>query len=41
MARVIGPAAIGHYIQLEEVETRRFLLRLLEEPDRLIDHIRT
>ncbi|KAI5118229.1 hypothetical protein M0805_000725 [Coniferiporia weirii] len=42
MHRCIGtPAAMERFIELEEIETRRFLLRLLEEPSELIKHIRT
>ena len=42
MARLIGSSsAMKSYTLLEEVETHRFLLRLLDEPQKLIQHIRT
>ncbi|KAH8111221.1 cytochrome P450 oxidoreductase OrdA-like protein, partial [Phellopilus nigrolimitatus] len=34
-------AAMTRFIGLEELETRRFLLRLLEQPEKLVKHIRT
>lgn len=41
-ARLIGTsAALKPYAELEETETRRFLFRLLEEPEKLTKHIRT
>jgi hypothetical protein len=42
MARCIGSSdSMKKYIELEEVETRRLLLRMLDEPEGLIQHIRT
>ncbi|KAG1823196.1 cytochrome P450 [Suillus variegatus] len=39
--RIIGSrAAVGVYNEIEEVETRRFLKRMLAKPDRLEEHIR-
>ncbi|KAI5118227.1 hypothetical protein M0805_000723 [Coniferiporia weirii] len=41
MHKCIGtPAAMERFVGLEEIETHRFLLRLLEEPSNLIKHIR-
>lgn len=34
-------AALGNYAELQETEVRRFLLRVLEQPEALRDHIRT
>lgn len=34
-------AALGNYAELQETEVRRFLLRVLEKPGALRDHIRT
>ena len=34
-------AAIKRFEQLEEIETHRFLLRLLDNPDGYAQHIRT
>lgn len=32
---------IAPYTELQEVETHRFLLRVLEKPEGFLDHIRT
>ncbi|KAK7994542.1 hypothetical protein PG991_016130, partial [Apiospora marii] len=34
-------AALGNYAELQETEVRRFLLRVLEKPEALREHIRT
>lgn len=34
-------AGVLRYNELQEVEVHRFLLRVLNEPDNLLDHIRT
>lgn len=34
-------AAIARYHSLEEIETRRFLLRVLDTPNKVMQHIRT
>lgn len=34
-------AGVLRYNELREVEVHRFLLRVLNEPDNLLDHIRT
>ncbi|THH05850.1 hypothetical protein EW145_g4503 [Phellinidium pouzarii] len=34
-------AAMKRFIELEEIETLRFLFRLLDEPAKLVEHIRT
>lgn len=31
----------SQYESIEEVESRRFLLRVLDDPENLLDHIRT
>jgi hypothetical protein len=42
MHRVLGTkAVISRFNPLQDVEVRRFLLRVLEKPDDLIQHIRT
>ena len=34
-------AAVSRFNQLQDVEVRRFLLRTLEEPDKVLHHVRT
>lgn len=34
-------AAMKRFESLEEIETRRLLLRILRTPDALLDHLRT
>lgn len=41
MHNLIGTrAAMERFEELEEIETRRFLLKVLNAPDNLLNHIR-
>jgi hypothetical protein len=42
IGRILGSqTAAAKFNTLQDVEIRRFLLRLLEKPDKLVQHIRT
>lgn len=34
-------AAVSQHYELEEVEARRFMLRLLDDPENFLQHIRS